>query len=98
MAKCPKCVGPVIRDRLSKRKSCRRCGTIHRGNEPMSEKPKSKRGFAAMHPDLRRKIAAKGGAAIKPEKRSFYKDRDLAAEAGRKGGRSNRGMRRPTEA
>ena len=43
-------------------------------------KPKSRRGFAAM-----------GGASVPGEKRSFAKDRDLAASAGRKGGESSRG-------
>jgi uncharacterized protein len=47
---------------------------------------KSKRGFAAMSPERRREIAAKGGAAVPPEKRSFSKSRDLAAKAGRSGG------------
>jgi general stress protein YciG len=47
---------------------------------------KSKRGFAAMSPERRREIAAKGGAAVPAEKRSFSKSRDLAAKAGRTGG------------
>ncbi|AYV48563.1 stress-induced protein [Caulobacter flavus] len=50
----------------------------------------SKRGFAAMSPEKRRQIAAKGGAAVPPEKRSFSQNRDLAASAGRAGGSSNR--------
>ena len=50
-------------------------------------KPKSRRGFAAMN----REIARKGGASVPGEKRSFAKDRDLAASAGRKGGESSRG-------
>jgi general stress protein YciG len=50
------------------------------------DKPKSKRGFAAMDPDRRREIAARGGASVPPEKRSFSKSRDLAASAGRTGG------------
>jgi general stress protein YciG len=63
-------------------------------------KPKSRRGFAAMNPERRREIARKGGASVPGEKRSFAKDRDLAAAAGRKGGESSRGGGRtpgPTE-
>lgn len=47
---------------------------------------KSKRGFAAMSPEKRREIAAKGGAAVPAGKRSFSQSRDLAARAGRVGG------------
>ncbi|PVM83377.1 KGG domain-containing protein [Caulobacter endophyticus] len=47
---------------------------------------KSKRGFAAMSPDRRRAIAAKGGASAPAEKRSFSQNRDLAVSAGRAGG------------
>jgi general stress protein YciG len=54
-------------------------------------KPKARRGFAAMSPELRREIARKGGASVPREKRSFAKDRDLAAIAGRKGGEASRG-------
>ena len=50
-----------------------------------------KRGFAAMDEDRQREIAAKGGASVSDEDRSFSKDSDLAAEAGRKGGESSRG-------
>ena len=49
-------------------------------------KPRARRGFAAMNPERRREIARKGGASVPGEKRSFAKDRDLAASAGRKGG------------
>ena len=51
----------------------------------------SKRGFASMDPERQREIARKGGASVPGEKRSFAKDRDLAASAGRKGGESSRG-------
>ncbi|WP_442897015.1 general stress protein [Enterovirga sp.] len=44
------------------------------------------RGFAAMDDGKQREIAAKGGASVPPEERSFSKDHKLAAEAGRKGG------------
>jgi general stress protein YciG len=45
----------------------------------------------AMNPERRREIARKGGASVPGEKRSFAKDRDLAASAGRKGGEASRG-------
>lgn len=53
----------------------------------MTPPPKQRRGFAAMDPDRRREIARKGGASVPSEKRSFAKDRDLAAGAGAKGGK-----------
>lgn len=46
----------------------------------------SKRGFASMDPERQRELARKGGASVPSEKRSFFKDRKLAAEAGAKGG------------
>ena len=58
-----------------------------------SERPRGRRGFAAMDPERRREIARKGGASVPSEKRSFAKDRDLAANAGRKGGSSSRSGR-----
>lgn len=53
-------------------------------------KPVQRRGFAAMDPERRREIARKGGASVAGENRSFAKNRDLAASAGRKGGEANR--------
>lgn len=53
----------------------------------MSEK-KRPRGFAAMDPERRKEIAARGGRAVKPENRAFSTNRDLASAAGVKGGRS----------
>jgi general stress protein YciG len=53
-------------------------------------KPKSKRGFGSMSPERRREIAAKGGASVPSDKRTFSKDKDLAALAGAKGGSSSR--------
>ena len=47
----------------------------------------SRRGFAAMDPQKQREIASKGGKSVPSEKRSFSQNRDLASEAGRKGGR-----------
>lgn len=58
--------------------------------------PKSKRGFASMSPERRREIAARGGASVPAEKRSFSQNRDLAASAGRSGGSASRP--RPTQA
>ncbi len=54
-------------------------------------KPRTRRGFAALNPERRREIARKGGASVPGEKRSFAKDRDLAASAGRMGGEASRG-------
>jgi len=48
----------------------------------------SNRGFASMDDDKQRGIAAKGGHSVPDEKRSFSRDHELAAEAGRKGGQS----------
>jgi general stress protein YciG len=47
---------------------------------------KSKRGFASMSPEKQREIASKGGKSVPGDKRSFSQNRDLAAQAGRKGG------------
>lgn len=44
-------------------------------------RPKARRGFAAMSPELQRKLAAKGGMAVPAKKRSFSQDRDLAVRA-----------------
>jgi len=53
--------------------------------------PKARpKGFAAMDPAKRLEIARKGGASVPSEKRSFAKNRDLAASAGRKGGEAYR--------
>lgn len=50
------------------------------------EPVKSNRGFASMDPARQREIASKGGHGVPPEKRSFSKNRQLAAAAGKKGG------------
>ncbi len=50
------------------------------------ERPKPKRGFAAMSAEQRREIASKGGKGVPPEKRKFAQDRKLASNAGRAGG------------
>jgi general stress protein YciG len=47
---------------------------------------KGARGFGSMDPDQQRAIARKGGESVPPQQRSFSKNRELAAQAGRKGG------------
>jgi general stress protein YciG len=53
----------------------------------MAKKPK---GFGTLPQDERRLIASRGGRAVPDEKRSFSKNRELAVEAGRKGGNASR--------
>ena len=55
----------------------------------MPEGNKSKRGFASMTPEKQREIASKGGRSVPSEKRSFAQNRDLASQAGRKGGQTS---------
>lgn len=52
---------------------------------------KAHRGFAAMTLEKRTEISRKGGASVPAAKRSFSQDRELAADAGRKGGEISRG-------
>lgn len=54
----------------------------------------SNRGFASMDEGQQREIASKGGQSVPDEKRSFSQDRELAAEAGRKGGEASGGGNR----
>ena len=49
----------------------------------------SNRGFASMDAEKQREIARKGGRSVPDEKRSFSRNRQLASEAGRKGGQSS---------
>ncbi len=49
----------------------------------------SKRGFASMSAEKQREIASKGGKSVPSEKRSFAQNRDLASQAGRKGGQKS---------
>lgn len=60
-------------------------------NDSNTPAPKAKRGFGAMDPARVAEIARKGGMSVKPESRSFSKNRELAAEAGRKGGSGGKG-------
>ena len=55
----------------------------------MPEGNKSKRGFASMTPEKQREIASKGGKSVPSDKRSFAQNRDLASQAGRKGGQAS---------
>jgi len=54
----------------------------------------SNRGFASMDEKKQREIASKGGQSVPAEERSFSKDRELASEAGRKGGEESGGGNR----
>jgi general stress protein YciG len=58
----------------------------------------SKRGFASMDEAKQREIARKGGESVPPEQRSFSKDRELAAEAGRKGGEASSRLHKANQA
>jgi len=51
-------------------------------------KTKKPRGFALLTPERRREIAIMGGRATAREDRGFYRNRELAASAGSKGGKS----------
>ena len=51
------------------------------------QKPKSKRGFAAMDPEKQREIARKGGKSVPADKRIFSNP-EIASAAGKKGGLS----------
>ena len=59
----------------------------------MPDDKTSNRGFASMDDDKQREIASKGGQSVPDEKRSYSQDRELAAEAGRKGGEASGGNR-----
>ena len=50
-----------------------------------------------MDVEKQREIARKGGRSVPDEKRSFSQNHQLASEAGRKGGHSSRGSRRPEQ-
>jgi general stress protein YciG len=50
-----------------------------------------------MDPEKQREIASKGGQSVPAEKRSFSQDRELASEAGRKGGQASGSTRSPDE-
>jgi general stress protein YciG len=50
-----------------------------------------------MDAEKQREIARKGGRSVPNEKRSFSQNHQLASEAGRKGGHSSHGARKPSE-
>jgi general stress protein YciG len=54
--------------------------------EASSDRPRLKRGFASISPERRREIATMGGKGVPAESRAFSKHKELASEAGRKGG------------
>ena len=58
---------------------------------PNNKQSSSDRGFASMDDEQQREIARKGGESVSDEDRSFSQDRELASEAGRKGGQQSGG-------
>lgn len=52
-------------------------------------------GFAALSPERRKEIAAKGGRNVPAHKRTFSNNKALASNAGIKGGRSVDPKKRP---
>src|SRR5471032_825899 len=91
----PMTVGRAIR--WGQSRSVKENGRVMDMNKDEALRRPSRRGFAAMDPERRREIARRGGASVPSEKRSFAQDRDLAANAGRKGGAASRGGgRRPS--
>jgi general stress protein YciG len=62
-----------------------------KGDAIMSQQ--SKRGFAAMSPDLQRRIASKGGKAAHARGTAHVFTPEEAREAGRKGGKAAHGQR-----
>lgn len=62
----------------------------------MTDGPKAMRGFACMSPEKRLEISRKGGSSVPSSKRSFARNRVLAATAGKKGGENSRRPARPS--
>lgn len=62
-------------------------GNLMRGSKKTGKR--NARGFASMTLELRREIARKGGLSVPKEKRAFYRDREMAISAGRKGGKAS---------
>lgn len=63
----------------------------------MTKNKRCRRGFAGMDPEKVRQIARMGGAAVPHHLRSFSKDPELAAAAGRKGGAAGVGRSKHRE-
>jgi general stress protein YciG len=61
---------------------------------PHTQPTGGKQGFASMDAEKQRAIASKGGSAVPPEKRPFARNAELAAAAGRKGGKASHSGRR----
>lgn len=57
----------------------------------MSDKPKSRRGFASLSPEERREVARKGGIAAHKMGTAHEFTSEEARDAGRKGGKISRG-------
>ena len=53
-----------------------------------SQKLNKLRGFAGMDPAKRIELARQGGKSVRPENRSFARNRELARVSGAKGGRN----------
>ncbi len=64
----------------------------------MTDKPKARRGFAAMSVEKRTALARLGGASVPADRRSFSQSKDLAASAGAKGGAASHGGGRKPKA
>jgi uncharacterized protein len=86
-----RCRNHRIRERLSESHDLGRRQFMAKGNST------SNRGFASMDEERQREIASKGGRSVPAEKRSFSQDRELASEAGRKGGQASGGTRSSQE-
>ena len=64
----------------------------------MTDKPKSKRGFASMSVEKRTAIARKGGASVPADKRGFAAVPGLATRAASLGGKASHGGGRKPKA
>ena len=65
--------------------------------QPEVTKPKSKRGFAAMDPNLVREISRKGGKAAHESGKAHEFTTEEARTAGRKGGMASHAKRRSAQ-
>lgn len=63
----------------------------------MTDTPIRRRGFNSMSPERLKEVAIKGGSSTPPEKRGFSVNKDLAVEAGRKGGLARRNRLTPPQ-
>jgi uncharacterized protein len=80
-------MGTSVADTRGMADGNRGSGGSEKGAGEKDQNPSKKpRGFAAMDQEKQRAISRKGGESVPDEKRSFSQNRELAAEAGRKGG------------